>query len=95
MGCSGIDEADDLLLSIDRNDSITGDPAPSDLRCESKWLRMQMKHRSIAIEIDARGENVGLLTSGGRAFACRSYVIEGVSSTSGVPWLTRCLPQST
>ncbi len=48
------DHNDQLLVHIENNEWISGDPMPWDLKSSFQWLRIRHKLRNIALEIDAR-----------------------------------------
>jgi hypothetical protein len=54
------DEEDDLLIAIDQNEWISGDPLPWDCEFGYRWLRMRQEHRDIALTLDARSSPVRL-----------------------------------
>ena len=47
------DDKDQLLVSVIRNEWITGDPVPWDLEYKFNWLRLRRKLRDITLEVDA------------------------------------------
>ena len=48
------DHNDQLIVHIENNEWISGDPMPWDLESSFQWLRIRHKLRNIALEIDAR-----------------------------------------
>jgi hypothetical protein len=55
------DEEDRLLIAIEQNEWISGDPLPWDFEFGYKWLKMRRKRGSIALSIDARSSPVRLM----------------------------------
>jgi hypothetical protein len=47
-------ESDELLIQIDKNEWIAGDPLPWDIKADWQVLSLREKARKIAIELDAR-----------------------------------------
>ena len=48
------DPNDNLVAEIERNEWVSGDPLPWDLKSRYQWLRTRRKLRDIQLEIDAR-----------------------------------------
>lgn len=48
------DQKDHLVVEIERNEWISGNPLPWDLESKFQWLRIRRKLRDIELEIDAR-----------------------------------------
>jgi len=48
------DQNDNLLLLIENNEWITGDPSPWDIEFKYRYLKLRRRRRDIALELDAR-----------------------------------------
>ena len=55
-------QAEELLLEIDRNEWISGDPLPWDIEADWQRITLRQKARDIAISIDAREVPLSILS---------------------------------
>jgi hypothetical protein len=83
------DEADAQLLCLVENEWVTGDPIPWDLQFGYRWLKVRLKGRDIALDLDAREDVVSLrgrLWRKGQCFTIdeSSLTVNGVVQNSGV-----------
>lgn len=82
------DATDQLLLSISKNEWISGDPIPWDIEFGHRWLRLRRKHREITLEINAVESPVALrgrLVRKGQTFSIdpTGISIDGVVAGAG------------
>jgi len=83
------DENDRLLLLIDKNEWLTGDPAVWDVEAAHQRLIIRMKPRDVRLSVDASVEPVRLRASLRKAgqqidFKPRGIEINGVVENAGV-----------
>jgi hypothetical protein len=86
------DENDRLLLLIDKNEWLTGDPAVWDVEAAHQRLTIRMKPRDIRLSVDASVEPMRLRASLRKAgqqidFKPRGIEINGVVEDAGVRYL--------
>lgn len=83
------DEADTQILCLVDNEWVTGDPLPWDLQFGYRWLKVRLKGRDIALDLDAREDLVSLrgrLWRKGQCFTIdeSSLMVNGVVQNSGL-----------
>lgn len=60
LSVSIFNEADELILLIEKNEWITGDPAPWDLDADYQFLRLRAKKYDVLLELDAGKQPIRL-----------------------------------